>query len=520
MSAGATSLDWQPAESRWESLRYYSLYRLIAASGLAFMGRAFIASEEGGAAWSLILAFYFAAAVALLYFQRIGRMHFVWILSLHIVVDLIALGALMYVGGGHRSGIPYMVMVVVAAGALLGEGRLVFFYASLASLVVLTVQILSALRLEADPVADFTAVGLTSIGFFAIALLARLLATRALANELLAHQRGNALQRQTKVNEKVIADLNDGVVVLDGGGLIVQLNPKAQSLIGASAEPGTPLAQLAPELEDAVRLGRRSLRLRGSGQAVRLRTLKVGPAEDTVVFLEDLERLEREAQQIKLAALGRLTGSIAHEIRNPLAAISHASELIAEEQRADVQTRLTRIIQDNSKRIERMVHDVLELGRRDRCTPETIPLDGFVAAFLADSEAYEALTPGLVGYAGQPGLAIRFDRIHLQQLLWNLVGNARRFCSGAQASIRIEARWLDDGHVRLCVLDDGPGIPLEMRSRIFEPFFTTDSRGTGLGLYIARELASANEGLLELRETRSGACFCLTAEGANEFFKE
>ena len=197
-----------------------------------------------------------------------------------------------------------------------------------------------------------------------------------------------------------------------------------------------------------------------------------------------------------------------------------ASELMAEEQRADVQTRLTRIIQDNSKRIERMVHDVLELGRRDRCTPETIPLEGFVAAFLADSEAYEALTPGLVGYDGQPGLSIRFDRIHLQQLLWNLVGNARRFCSGARDSIRIEARWLDDGHVRLCVLDDGPGIPLEMRSRIFEPFFTTDSRGTGLGLYIARELASANEGQLELRETRSGACFCLTAEGANEFFKE
>ena len=512
--------DWQPAESRWESLRYYSLYRLIAASGLAFMGRVFISADEGGGAWGLILGFYFAAAVALLYFLRMGRLRFVWILNLHVIVDLLALGALMYVGGGHRSGIPYMVMVVVAAGGLLGEGRLVFFYASLASLTVLIVQILSALKLQVDPVADFTAVGLICVGFFAIALVARLLATRALANEQLAHQRGNALLRQTRVNEKVIADLNDGVLVLDSAGLILQINPKAAILLGDKPEAGMPLARLAPELAEAVREGQRILRLVVSGQAVRLRTLKVGPGEDTVVYLEDLERLEREAQQIKLAALGRLTGSIAHEIRNPLAAISHASELMAEEKRADVQARLTRIIQDNTRRIERMVRDVLELGRRDRCTPETIALDGFIAGFIADSETYEGLVPGVVAYHGLPGLAIQFDRIHLQQLLWNLVGNARRFSSGSPGAIRIAAQWLPEGRIQLKIQDDGPGVSLAMRSRVFEPFFTTDSRGTGLGLYIARELACANDALLELCESESGACFCLTAEGANELRHE
>lgn len=506
-------MDWQPAESRWESLRYYSLYRLIAASGLAFMGRVFLTGDDGVGGWSSIIALYFFAAVALLYFLRLGRVRFVWVLNLHIVVDLLALGALMYVSGGHRGGIPYMVMVVVAAGGLLGEGRLVFFYASLAALSVLIVQALRALKLDTDPAADFAAVGLISVGFFAIALASRLLATRALANEQLAHQRGNALLRQMRVNERVIADLNDGVLVLDSDGVLLQLNPKAASLLGVKPAMGTRLDALSPELASALREGQRSLRFIGSGQAVRIRTLKVGSGDDTVVYLEDLERIEREAQQIKLAALGRLTGSIAHEIRNPLAAISHASELLAEEKRGDVLIRLTCIIQDNTQRIERMVREVLELGRRDRSTPEDIPLDSFVAGFLADSEAYEGLTAGLVHYQGLPGASIRFDRIHLQQILWNLVGNARRFCCGAQGAINIEASSLSGGKILLRVCDDGPGISPQMRSRVFEPFFTTDSRGTGLGLYIARELAVANDALLELSDSESGACFCLTAEG-------
>ncbi len=503
---------WQPAESRWESLRYYSLYRLIVACGLIFIGRLFL-QESSGNEWTWVVLGYLSAAVILLYFLRATRAPFEWVVNTHMTIDIAALSALMYLGGGHKGGWPYMMMVVVAAGGLLGEGRLVFFYASLASVAVLAVQGLRSLTLDSEAVADIAAVGFVCIGFFAVATVARLLATRALANEALAHQRGAALRRQERVNEQIIADLHDGVLVLGADGVVMQANRKAAELLGDLPHIGLPIDVLSPELAAAVASGDEEVRVGEAGSQVRVRTLRLGEQGDTIVYLEDLERIEREAQQIKLAALGRLTGGIAHEIRNPLAAISHASELLGEEKRAEMQQRLTRIIHDNTRRIDRMVRDVLELGRRDRVTPETIPLLAFVHTFLDEQVSYEGLDPSLVELKGDAALRVRFDRIHLQQILWNLLGNARRFASGAPGSVKIQVLAAGEGQVMLDVIDDGPGVPPQSRSRVFEPFFTSDPRGTGLGLYIARELAQANAAELELCESRGGAHFRLMAKG-------
>lgn len=506
-------LDWQPAESRRESLRYYSLYRLIAAAGLALIGRLFLGDSERSGVWLAIVGVYFAAAVALLYFQRSTHLSFHRVLSIHIGVDLVALAALMYVSGGYRGGLPYMIMVVVAAGGLLGEGRLVFFYASVAAVLVLLVQSLLILGGADDPSGSIAAAGLVSMGFFAVATVARLLGHRALVNEAVAFQRGSALGQQIRLNERIISDLDDGVLVLDAEMNLLQLNPRIQVWLGQGAVPGRALASLSEPLATAIREGRSEAVLAGDGLRLRLRALSPDESGVRLVYLEDIGRIERDAQQIKLAALGRLTGSIAHEIRNPLAAISHASELLAEEKRAEMQARLTRIIQDNTRRIDRMVRDVLELGRRDRATPEYIQLDAFIATFIDDSVAYEGLIAELVDYTGMAGAQIRFDRVHLYQVMWNLVGNARRHCSGKPGSIKIRVAVPEASRLVILVGDDGPGVPKQVRSRLFEPFFTTDSKGTGLGLYIARELAEANDARLDLLDADTGACFCLSAEG-------
>lgn len=216
-------LDWQPAESRRESLRYYSLYRLIAAAGLALIGRLFLGDSERSGVWLAIVGVYFAAAVALLYFQRSTHLSFHRVLSIHIGVDLVALAALMYVSGGYRGGLPYMIMVVVAAGGLLGEGRLVFFYASVAAVLVLLVQSLLILGGADDPSGSIAAAGLVSMGFFAVATVARLLGHRALVNEAVAFQRGSALGQQIRLNERIISDLDDGVLVLDAEMNLLQL---------------------------------------------------------------------------------------------------------------------------------------------------------------------------------------------------------------------------------------------------------------------------------------------------------
>ncbi|MCX9156977.1 ATP-binding protein [Niveibacterium sp. 24ML] len=508
----ASDQVWQAAESRWRSLRYYSFYRLIVACGLAFIGRMFLNDNPGADSWGGVVGAYIAAALVLLYFYRVSRAPFEWVLNVHILIDVLALASLMYIGGGLRGGLPYMLMVVVAAGGLLGEGRLVFFYASVASIAVFIAQGMVSLRASSDFSAEIAAGAFVCTGFFAIATVARLLATRALANEKLAHQRGAALRRQIQVNEQIITDLHDGVLVLDRDGVVLQINRKASELLGDTPGVGMPLEILSPTLATAVAAGSEAADITDDGRRVRVRTYHLGAQGDTIVYLEDLERLEREAQQIKLAALGRLTGSIAHEIRNPLAAISHASELLAEEKRAEMQQRLTRIINDNTLRIDRMVRDVLELGRRDRATPESIPLHDFISTFLHEQCAYEGWEPGLVVIEGDASLRVCFDRIHLQQIAWNLIGNARRFASGAPGSVVVKVLAEQNETVALHVIDDGPGVPQPARSKIFEPFFTSDPRGTGLGLYIARELAQANNAELELCDTRSGAHFKMSAK--------
>ncbi|MDY0013016.1 MAG: HAMP domain-containing sensor histidine kinase, partial [Rhodocyclaceae bacterium] len=227
------------------------------------------------------------------------------------------------------------------------------------------------------------------------------------------------------------------------------------------------------------------------------------------VYLEDFEEIQRQTQQVKLAALGRLTASMAHEIRNPLSAVIHAAELFKDERRSDMQGRLIRIINDNARRIEGLVKDVLALGRRDTAMQESIHLAPFVEHLVEEFALRDEGTP-VFRVDVSAGLSFAADRAHLHQILGNLLANARRYCSGMAASVSVWAEALADGRVALHVQDDGPGIAPEHRQSVFEPFFTTHSKGIGLGLYIARELAEANGATLELRENEGPAHFCLT----------
>jgi two-component system sensor histidine kinase PilS (NtrC family) len=191
--------------------------------------------------------------------------------------------------------------------------------------------------------------------------------------------------------------------------------------------------------------------------------------------------------------------------------VYQAAELLREEKRSEMQGRLIRIIGNNAQRIDRLVSDVLALGRRDEALPEVLPLAGFVDEFLEEFQVAEgAASEGVVVSRVPVEVALSMDRAHLRQILWNLVGNARRHCSGGPQAVIISARAHDEGRVEMDVSDDGPGVPEALRSQIFEPFFTTHSKGTGLGLYIARELAEANGAVLELAPSGGGgACFRL-----------
>jgi two-component system sensor histidine kinase PilS (NtrC family) len=226
----------------------------------------------------------------------------------------------------------------------------------------------------------------------------------------------------------------------------------------------------------------------------------------SLVFIEDISRLQEQAQQMKLAALGRLTANIAHEIRNPLSAITHAGDLLGEDDRSENTRRLVRIIRDNAERLDRMVRDVLELSRRGHARTEAIELREFLSNFLDEIIPKEGIARSaiLLEVSGEP--TIMFDSMHLNQIMWNLVRNAWRHCSKQDSSLRIRA-FATGNRIELHIVDDGPGVDKRLQSQLFEPFFTTYSGGTGLGLYIARELCASNNARLEYIDRSNGADF-------------
>ncbi|MBK7136572.1 MAG: PAS domain-containing protein [Rhodocyclales bacterium] len=515
--------------SVWTSLHYFNIYRLIVAS--VFVLAIFIYPRTSGFGsehlrlfvWTSIgywlLAVFFYGALKKL------RMGFNRLLSLQVMGDVLAITLMMHASGGSRSGLAVMLLVVLAGAGLVGQGRLTLFYAALATVAVLFEQSWRVLDSGAD-FADLVQTGILCIGFFATAVSARLLARRVIANEDLARQRGIDLANQLSVSERVIRDMQDGVMVVDSGEQVRQWNPQAEALLGAHPPPRPDLAAFSVALAGHCRNFRSgtkervaTLRVPGSGALLRARFVHAGASGDVLIYLEDMGRIQQQAQQMKLAALGRLTANIAHEIRNPLSAISHAAELLREEKRTEGQQRLSRIINDNAQRLERLVRDVLELGRRDKTSQEQLRLAGFLESFLDEMAMHEQVDRSVFSLSLESDPVLLFDRTHLNQVLWNLLSNALRYCSGRPGAVRIEVRDLPSSErVELHIMDDGTGVDEEARGKIFEPFFTTHSRGTGLGLYIARELCEANDALLEWVDNQPGAHFRII--GRNQRWQE
>ncbi|WP_291992220.1 ATP-binding protein [Candidatus Accumulibacter sp. ACC003] len=522
MLTGAEPAEEQFSETHWKSLRYFNLYRLVVAvllffSALLYPSVFLISGPDHGLRHLALAGVYLIGTAAAVLLAYRHRQHATMQLTASVVVDVLVMTLLIHLGGGLGSGLGSMLLVTLAGAGLVGQGRLVLFYAAMATLAVLFEHSYRALATDVDAASFFQA-GVFSAAFFAVAISARLLARRVLANEALARQRGLDLKNQTVVSQRVIEEMEDGVLVLRRDASVRQSNPRARQLLGLDGDQEYRLAEYSPQLAenfvDWCRSGSDEVvlvRVPASGFRLRARFAATASSEsDVLVFLQDMGHLQEQAQQLKLAALGRLTASIAHEIRNPLSAISHAGELLHEERRGETYERLLRILLDNTKRLERIVCEVLELGRRDRTYRELIDLQVSLPPLIDEYLATEGLPADVVALELSAGATLCFDRSHFHQVLGNLLGNALRHSQRRSGSVRLLAAAAKvAGKTELQVIDDGEGVDEECREHIFEPFFTTHHRGTGLGLYIARELCEANEAQLELLGSRQGAHFRL-----------
>ncbi len=516
----------RPPESFWISLRYFNLYRM-AVAGL-FFGATFVYDGSlnlGSRSLDLfryVSAGYLFVGVVFHTGLRHIQDHFNAQLTAHVFADIAAITLLMNASGGVSSGLGVMALVALTGAALVAPQQLTFLYAAIATIALLMEQTYWVLVHDV-PTANYLQPGLLAIGYFASAGVTSWLAQKVAANEVLVRQRDRELERQMRISQLVIEELHDGVLVLDGGGRIVQHNPQATRMVGADPLLGLPLAEVLPRVatrwrewwssRSASEPALADVDVRGKGLRARLLDAGTEEAGYSVLFLEDITRSREQAQQLKLAAMGRITANIAHEIRNPLAAISHAAELLAEDRRGDDRERLTRIINDNTRRLERLVSDVMQLNRRDRTSIERIGLNAWLTSFVEEFVANESIPRERFAVEATRDAAVSFDRDHLRQIMWNLLRNAMRYAAPEAQSVRVVLRSFA-GQVELSVIDNGPGVPSSIQGHLFEPFFTTDSKGTGLGLYLARELCAANRASLDYVDDMPGAHFRILCEEA------
>ena len=433
------------------------------------------------------------------------------------LMDVSLLSALFYFAGGLPSGIGNLLIIAVAIANILLRGRIGFLVAAVAAtgLIYLTFY-LSLNGSEAS--SQYVQAATLGTLCFAAALLVQGLTRRLQISESLARQRAEEVANLEALNAQILQRMRTGILVLDPQQYILLANQGALDMLDQHALVGEPLAPRCPALINALQQWRENPTLRpqqfkatpsGAMLQPSFAPLQHGVRQDTVIFLEDISQIAQQAQQLKLASLGRLTASIAHEIRNPLGAISHAAQLLQESEALDVaDLRLTQIIQDQSRRMNLVIENVLQLSRRQQAEPQLLDLKYWVHRFASELRSSLPAHQSIHVRTQGSSLQTRMDPNQLIQVLTNLVQNGLRYSGQAHDAAQVWLHLFRDEASDLPTLDDGPGVPNEQLQNIFEPFFTTENKGTGLGLYICRELCESNQARLDYRaRDEGGSCF-------------
>lgn len=485
----------------------------------------------------LVCSLHLSAAIAVWLWARpvehSSPLHVQWLLT--IGIDVVVFAVLQYAQQGSINFTPLFALPVLLASIL---GPLVLALATAAGVTIylLGEAWVSFTLLSDASTARFLQAGLTGTGFFLIAVLANQLTIRLARAEAVSQTSQAAARTQAQVNELVIAGLSEGVMVVDRHGVVRSANPAAQAMLMGDSYPQSAklllsartswegLSHLVNEtfllghpLESEIRL--RVDELTTHQLYARSRLTEPGSSRGTelcVLFLEDQREVEARVRTEKLASMGRMSAAVAHEIRNPLSAISQANALLDEEVREPTQKRLTQMIEQNAQRLSRIVDDILNVARVQPSLAEgnapAIPLDQTVRQITHDW-GRQAKTQGVLSVHTHASAAhVGFDPDHLRRLLVNLLDNARRHASGETASIRVITQPSGVDHIRLSVWSDGAPMEATVLRHLFEPFFSSESRSSGLGLYICRELCERYGAQIAYQRSR------LDQREGNEFY--
>ncbi len=506
-------------------LRLYNLYRVILGFGLTLLTNAVL--RDGllelsnpaiyeKASWIYL---FINVLIALLLHRGRRDLH-VFLVTL---VDIGLLGVIFFAAGGVGSGFGNLLIIPVAIGNILLHGRIGLLLPALASIGLIYLTFFLSLT---HPYVgqSYLQVGVLGCIYFAVALFVQRFSRRLYLSESLAQQQAASLASLEQLNQLIIQRMRTGIIVVGPDNRIITGNEASAQMLARPIQAGPALDKLVPELDQRLQQWRRNPSTRStsfhshSGSAEILANFKPlgGSGDKTIlIFLDDNTQVAQQAQQLKLASLGRLTASIAHEIRNPLGAISHAAQLLNEsDQLCKQDVRLTDIIQQHSQRMNRVIETVLELSRRRPSEPQLVDLALWTSSFLTDFRAANPPTDIIECEIEKEGILTRIDPNQMTQVLNNLCQNALRYSGSVGSERTIYLKLYEDGISQLPtleVIDYGPGVADEHVGHIFEPFYTTEASGTGLGLYISRELSESNQARLEYEAaTPTGSCMRIT----------
>ncbi len=496
----------------------------------------------------IIAAIYLLASFGFVLLKWKWQQRFLLQLVTQVALDVVVISMLYAGAGGSKSGLVILYLFPLAGLGILAPMLLALSFVSAVSLFLLLVNTYQVLQNEDSNI--ISQAGLYGAAYFAVVYVLNRLAKNLIGQEELANQRGFELALQQAINRTVIADMDDGILVIDQDGYLFESNPAAERMLGiATARYSAdqkrrlsqitslePIAQALDKWADGQRPDTTTW-LRNEGASfvtirhfvetrttppnissaeapheaathLKLRFVRIDEGDFdhlglrltpcTIIFMQNVSELENQAQQLKLASMGRLTASIAHEVRNPLSSISYAASLLGEDVHNEVQARrLLKIVEDNVARLNQLIEDILKLSRKAQMNLAPILLMDEVRSIVQEFVETRGIAENMIHLSDSGHFHVVFDPGHLHEVVTNLLSNAVRYASGKPGCIRLIIKVSSGSRRELHIQDDGPGISSIVRSHLFEPFYTTSSKGTGLGLYMARELCLNNHAVLD-----------------------
>ena len=499
--------DWG---SRYRLLRLYNLYRCLL--GLILLGLSltpvaewlfsYVPSREVGWYLNLYLTVNFILWVVLTFRNKPGITYTFFVIAL----DIMMLSVLMHMVGFEDNGLANFYFVPIVIGNILLKGRLGILLSAMATLFLLSIDIHHALL---GRVSQHVDAGLSGLLFFATALFVQSVRIRLQSSALAERLSNTRAFNLERLSASIMQRMRTGILVLQEPDTIVMMNESARQLLSTDDTKGN-LASLSPALMSSYQQWLDNPHLRPTSFSATHDAPEILPnfsrqefeqSSYVLIFLDDKAVLSQQAQQLKLASLGQLTASIAHEIRNPLGAISHSAQLLSESETIkDTDQRLLSIIHTHCKRVNDIIKNILQLSRKQDIHPEAVNLNTWLSEFIATEHFQGIEHPDIQLDMPSTQVTVNVDLSQLQQVLHNLCQNGLRYSQqhSGKPGLILRAGVSTSEHPWLEVEDFGPGIPDKESDTIFEPFYTTDKKGTGLGLYICRELCEINQASLRL----------------------